>query len=117
MNFSELVEFESLTFWEGDVIWSQINTYYKEDNPEGGFFEDLTVEVIKEGIAVVPHDLQYVPELDRFEMYQKITFTFAPTVGEAIRITGTPGGTLGYTTIMELEAAGSLHPEDMANLH
>jgi hypothetical protein len=43
-------------------------------------------------------------------MYQKITFTFAPTVGDAIRIRGTPGGTLGYTTIMELEVEGSLDP-------
>ncbi|MHC4542472.1 MAG: hypothetical protein ACYS74_22250 [Planctomycetota bacterium] len=43
-------------------------------------------------------------------MYQKITFTFAPTVGNAIRIKGTPGGALGYTTIMELDVGGSLDP-------
>ena len=110
LNFSEPVEFETLTFWEGDVIWNRINTYYKKDDPEGGFFEDLTVEVIKDGTPVVPHNLEISPELDRLKMYQKITFTFAPTVGEAIRITGTPGGTLGYTTIMELEVEGSLHP-------
>ena len=110
MNFSEPVEFETLTFWEGDVIWNGINTYYKDDDPEGGFFEDLTVEVIKDGEPVVPHNLESSPELDRFKMYQKITFTFTPTVGEAIRITGTPGGTLGYTTIMELEVGGSLDP-------
>ena len=113
LNFSEPVEFETLTFWEGDVIWNGINTYYKDDDPEGGFFEDLTVEVIRDGESVVPDNLKSSPELDRFKMYQKITFTFAPTVGDAIRIRGTPGGTLGYTTIMELEAGGSLDP----NLH
>jgi len=110
LNFSETVEFETLTFWEGDVIWNRINTYYRDDDPEGGFFEDLIVEIIRDGEPVVPHNLKTSPELDRFQMYQKITFTFAPTVGDAIRIQGTPGGTLGYTTIMELEAEGSLDP-------
>jgi len=110
LNFSEPVEFESLTFWEGDVIWNEINTYYRDDDPEGGFFEDLTVEIIRDGEPVVPQNLKTSPELDRFQMYQKITFTFASAVGEAIRIRGTPGGTLGFTTIMELEAEGSLDP-------
>ncbi|MCK4794065.1 MAG: ADP-ribosylglycohydrolase family protein [Desulfobacteraceae bacterium] len=110
LNFSEPVEFETLTFWEGDIIWNRINTYYRDDDPEGGFFEDLIVEIIRDGEPVVPHNLKTSPELDRFLMYQKITFTFAPTVGDAIRIQGTPGGTLGYTTIMELEVGGSLDP-------
>lgn len=110
LNFSEPVEFKTLTFWEGDIIWNGINTYYREDEPEGGFFEDLTVEIIRDGEPVVPHNLMGTSKLDRFQMYQKITFTFAPTVGEAIRIRGTPGGTLGYTTIMELETEGSLDP-------
>jgi len=48
------------------------------------------------------------PELDRFRMYQAITFRFAPTVGDAIRIIGTPGGTKRFTTIMELEVEGDL---------
>jgi len=113
LNFSEPVEFETLTFWEGDIIWSSINTYYRDDDPEGGFFEDLTVEIIRDGEPLVPINLMSSPELDRFQMYQKITFTFAPTVGDAIRIRGTPGGTLGYTTIMELEVEGRLNP----NLH
>jgi hypothetical protein len=110
LNFSEPVEFETLTFWEGDVIWNSINTYYKDDDPEGGFFEDLTVEIIRDGEPVAIRDLESSPELDRFKMYQKITFTFAPIAGEAIRITGTPGGTLGYTTVMEIEVGGSLLP-------
>ncbi|MHC4703275.1 MAG: ADP-ribosylglycohydrolase family protein [Planctomycetota bacterium] len=114
LNFSEPVEFETLTFWEGDVIWNSINTYYKDDDPEGGFFEDLTVEVIRDGEPVTPHDLKSSPELDRFKMYQKIVFTFEPTVGQAIRITGTPGGTLAYTTIMELEVGGTIEKREIA---
>jgi len=110
LNFSEPVVFETLTFWEGDVIWNRINTYYRDDDPEGGFFKDLTVEIVRDGETVVPDNLMSTPELDRFQMYQKITFTFAPTIGEAIRIRGTPGGTLGYTTIMELEVEGNLNP-------
>jgi hypothetical protein len=116
LNFSKPVEFETLTFWEGDIIWSDINAYYRDDKPEGGFFEDLTVEIIRDGEPTVPHNLMISTELDRFKMYQKITFTFAPTVGDAIRIRGTPGGTLGYTTIMELETEGSLDPNLYINV-
>jgi hypothetical protein len=108
LNFSESVEFESLTFWEGDVVWQAINTYYRDDTPQGGFFEDLTVEIVQGGKTMMPANLSMSSVLDRFAMYQKITFTFSPTVGDVIRITGTPGGTRGYTTIMELEVAGSL---------
>jgi hypothetical protein len=41
-------------------------------------------------------------------MYQTITFRFAPTIGQAIRIIGTPGGSRGFTTILEVEVAGRL---------
>ena len=108
LNFSQPVEFETLTFWEGDIIWQQINTYYKNDNPQGGFFEDLRVEIMRDGELIAPANLQTSATLDRFRMYQDITFGFSPTVGDAIRIIGTPGGTLGCTTIMELEVGGDL---------
>jgi hypothetical protein len=108
LNFSEPVEFDTLTFWEGDVIWNGINTYYKDDDPEGGFFEDIRVEIMRHGQLITPANLEVCPALDRFKMYQKIMFGFSPTVGDAIRVIGTPGGTLGYTTIMELEAGGDL---------
>jgi len=51
-----------------------------------------------------------MPPLDRFEMYQTITFNFAPTVGRAVRIIGKPGGTQRFTTILELEAQGDTDP-------
>ncbi|MHC4752159.1 MAG: hypothetical protein ACYTFW_20090, partial [Planctomycetota bacterium] len=115
LNFSKSVEFETLTFWEGDVIWQGINTYYRNDSAKGGFFKDLTVEIIQDGKLIIPANLKMSPALDRFKMYQAITFSFAPTVADAIRIIGTPGGTQGYTTIMELEVGGSLDPNLYVN--
>jgi len=109
LNFSKPVRFETLTFWEGDIVWQQINTYYKDDDPEGGFFESLTVEIGRDGRFIIPANLGMSPALDRHKMYQKITFRFLPTVGDAIRIIGTAGGTQHYTTIMELEAGGDLN--------
>ena len=108
LDFSNSVTFETLTFWQGDRIWQGINTYYKDDRPQGGFFEDLRVEVRRAGRFIAPANLEMSPALDPHKMYQKITFRFLPTVGDAIRIIGTPGGTQRYTTIMELEAGGGL---------
>ena len=108
LTFSEPVSFEKVTFHEGDLLWSKINRYYKEDEPLGGFFEDLTVQILQDGEYAEPPDLQMSPALDRFQMYQTITFRFAPTAGRAIRILGTPGGVQHFTTILELEAEGQL---------
>jgi len=108
LNFSRPVRFNQLTFYEGDIVWGGINTYIADDNPRGGFFEDLTVEILRDGGFILPANLQMSPALDRNEMYQTITFTFAATVGDAVRIIGSPGGTQGFTTILELEAQGSI---------
>lgn len=108
VSFSEPVCFEGLTFYEGDVVWSKLNTYYREDKPLGGYFEDLAVQIRRDGQYSEPADLQQLEELDRFQMYQAIGFRFAPTVGDAIRIVGTPGGSKRFTTILELEVEGDL---------
>jgi hypothetical protein len=110
LTFSEPVCFEKVIFYEGDVLWKKLNRYYREDEPLGGFFEDLTVQILRDGEYVEPPDLQMAPPLDRFQMYQTITFRFAPTVGRAIRILGTPGGSQHFTTILELEGEGRLLP-------
>jgi hypothetical protein len=109
LAFAAPVRFSGLTFHEGDVLWGKINTYYREDEPQGGYFEDLTVEVLRNGVYVEPPGLEMSVPLDRFEMYQSIVFSFAPTVGQAVRIVGTPGGTDRFTTIMELEVDGALY--------
>jgi len=110
LSFSQPVKFEQITFYAGDVVWNRINTYYKDDDAKGGFFDDLTVEILRDRRYIEPANLQMTPALDRFKIYQKINFSFAPTVGDAIRIIGTPGGTERFTTIMELEARGDIDP-------
>ncbi|MEN6426689.1 MAG: hypothetical protein ABFE13_15115, partial [Phycisphaerales bacterium] len=108
LSFSQPVRFEAVTFHEGDIVWGKLNTYYRDDQPLGGYFEDLTVQVRQDGRYSEPADLEMSPELDRLRMYQQITFRFAPTVGDAIRIIGAPGGSKRFTTIMELEVEGDL---------
>jgi ADP-ribosylglycohydrolase len=108
LAFSTPVTFERVTFYEGDIVWAKINSYYRDDEPLGGFFEDLTVQVLHDGEYVEPEGVLMSADLDRFQMYQTITFSFAPTVGEAIRIIGTPGGMRRFTTVLELEAEGTL---------
>jgi hypothetical protein len=110
LSFSQPVKFEQITFYAGDVVWHRINNYYRDDNTRGGFFDDLTAEILRDGKYIEPANLQMKPALDRFKMYQAINFRFAPTVGDAIRIIGTPGGTERFTTIMELEAQGDIDP-------
>lgn len=110
LGFSQPVKFEQITFYAGDVMWHRINNYYRDDNTKGGFFDDLTAEILRDSKYIEPANLQMTPALDRFKIYQAINFSFAPTVGDAIRIIGTPGGTERFTTIMELEAQGDIDP-------
>jgi len=106
LNFSEHVHFTEITFYEGDNDWQGINNYITVDDLYGGYFEDLTVEILKAGKWVTPTNIQMSEDLDKLKMYQEITFTFDPDYGTAIRIIGTPGGTKSFTTIMELQAQG-----------
>ena len=107
--FDAPVRVDALTFYEGDILWGKINTYYRHDAARGGWFEDLTVQVLRRGQWIEPADVRISPDLDRFRMYQQITLSFAPTVGQGVRIIGTPGGTDRFTTILELEAQGRLY--------
>jgi ADP-ribosylglycohydrolase len=109
LAFSRPVRFTGVTFYEGDVIWNKINEYYADDDALGGYFEDLAVQVLRNGTYVEPAGVQMSPGLDRFQMYQTITFTFEPVLGDAVRIIGTPGGSKRFTTILELEARGELY--------
>lgn len=109
LAFSKPVRFTGATFYEGDVVWNKMNTYYADDEPLGGFFTDLAVQVLRRGQWVEPNGVEIAPELDRLRMYQTITLTFEPLVGEAVRIIGTPGGSQGFTTILELQAEGQLY--------
>jgi len=108
LAFSRPAVFTGATFYEGDIVWNKMNTYYADDEPLGGFFEDLTVRVLHNGEYVEPNGVQVSTALDRLQMYQVITFAFAPTAGDAVRIIGAPGGSKRFTTILELEAHGQL---------
>lgn len=107
--FDAPVRFDAVTFYEGDILWGKINTYYRHDAARGGTFEDLAVQVLRNGQWIEPAGLEISPDLDRFQMYQQITLSFAPMVGQGVRIIGTPGGTDRFTTILELEAQGQLY--------
>ncbi len=109
LAFSRPVRFAGVTFHEGDIVWSKINEYYADDESLGGFFKDLIVQVLRNGVYVEPAGVQMSPAPDRFRTYQTITFTFEPVVGQAVRIIGTPGGSKRFTTILELEAHGQLY--------
>ncbi len=109
LAFSRPVRLTGATFHEGDLLWNKINEFYADDGSLGGFFEDLTVQVLRNGVYVEPAFVRMSPELDRFQMYQAITCTFEPMVGEAVRIIGTPGGSKRFTTILELVAHGELY--------
>ena len=109
LAFSRPVRFSGVTFHEGDIVWNKINAYYADDQSLGGFFEDLAVQVLRNGVYVQPAGVRMSPGPDRFQMYQTITFTFEPMVGEAVRIIGTPGGSKRFTTILELEVHGELY--------
>lgn len=108
LAFSQPAVFTGVTFYEGDIVWNKMNTYYADDEPFGGFFEDLTVQVLQNGEYVEPADVQMSVELDRSRMYQVVAFTFSPTAGDAVRIIGTPGGSKRFTTVLEMEAQGEL---------
>jgi hypothetical protein len=103
------MRFNAVTFYEGDLAWSKINTYYRDDTPRGGYFEDLTVQVRRDGQYITPDDVRITPDLSPLSIYQRITITFAPAVGDAVRIAGKAGGTDRFTTILELEASGTIY--------
>ncbi len=108
ITFSKPVNISSLCFYEGDLIWTGINTYVIDDISKGGYFQDIAVEVLKDGSFVSPAGIVQSEPLSREKMYQCITFSFDPVITQAVRIIGTPGGSQGFTTILELEPGGSI---------
>ncbi|AQQ72227.1 ADP-ribosylglycohydrolase [Limihaloglobus sulfuriphilus] len=108
LNFSQPVIINSVTFYEGDIVWGGINTYVASDSSRGGYFEDLTVEFLDDGQYVEVSGLIQSEPLIRTKMYQIIRFDFDSVITSSVRIIGTAGGSQKYTTILELEAGGSV---------
>jgi glucose/arabinose dehydrogenase len=84
-----------------DLTSGQINT-------TGGWFETLVVEVRENGSWTPVEDFdcdppypvgQIAPYLTSFTGY---AMRFAPTEGDAVRVRGVPGGTIGFVSASEL---------------
>ena len=108
LDFDRDVTFVSVTFHEGDIIWNGINTDPKVDEPKGGYFLNLTVQVGDGGQFTEVSNVQLSEPLDAYEYFQQITLSFVPVAGDAIRIRGDAGGRWGFTSIVELESLGFL---------
>ena len=108
LDFDEDVTFTELIFYEGDIRWSNINGDPSILEPKGGYFLNLIVEVGNDGVFTEVANLRMSEELDAMAFFQEISLSFVPTVGDAIRIRGDAGGTMEFTSIVELIANGFL---------
>ncbi len=103
------VRLDRVIFHEGELLPVQFQQDPFVAAREGGFFLDLQVEARRDGVwRTLPNQTLSEP-LDRFKQYQVIAFDFAPTVCDAVRIRGTAGGSLEFTSILELEAFGHIY--------
>ena len=113
LTFDRDVLFESVVFYEGEyVLGGSPNAYPGDYEAQGGFFEDLTVEVFADGAWLPVTGLTLSEALNEFKFYQTITLSFDSILGDAVRIRGTAGGLWEYTSIIELEAYGLLPGPD-----
>jgi len=108
LTFERDMTFHQVVFYEGDILYNGINENPREVLCKGGFFEDLTVEVLRGGQWQGVTGLEFSEALDANAFYQAIEMTFDAISGSAVRIRGTAGGTQEYTTIVELEAYGAM---------
>jgi len=106
LNFDRDVTFFSVIFHEGDILWNGINANPRDVEPKGGYLITLTVEVGDDGVFAEVAGLELSEPLDPNEYFQRIELTFAPVVGDAVRIRGVAGGTAEFTSIVEREALG-----------
>jgi hypothetical protein len=108
LNFDRNVTFTSLVFYEGDILWNDVNGDPRVVEPRGGYFLNLTAEVGMGGVFTPLANLTLSEPLDPYKYFQQIELTFDPAAGDAIRIRGDPGGTDHFTSIVELEPHGGI---------
>jgi hypothetical protein len=104
-------EVKSEDFW--GYTWSRtyhlnrvVYTTGRIVEAEGGWFDDIRVEVRQNHVWVEVQDLKVDPPYPsdaRAGTNTTYTFTFSTTWGDGIRVIGTPGGTAAYTSFAELE--------------
>jgi hypothetical protein len=107
INLPRRVAFSKVVYYEGDIYASSSNDDPATTEPIGGYFTDLRVEVRQGGVFRPVSGLTFSEPLDPFKFYQTIELSFAPTLGDAVRIIGSAGGQWQFTSICELEAYGS----------
>jgi len=108
ITFSCFVRLDSLTYYEGDIRWDGINNDPRVNEPWGGYFLNLSVEVRTAQGWAQAQDLQLSEPLDPYALYQVIDLSFDPIVADAVRIRGDAGGARQYTAIVELVCRGAL---------
>ncbi len=108
LSFPRDMTFNKVVYYEGDIGYNGINANPRTSPPYGGFFTDLTVEVLRGGQWQAVTGLAFSEALDPNAYYQTIEMAFDPIVGSAVRIRGNAGGTEQFTTIVELEACGAM---------
>ena len=108
LHFGREVRFDRVTLHEGDIMCSNVNGDPQSPSyvPIGGYFTDLTVEVLRSGLWVPVLNPTVTSPLDPFVYFQSIDITFTPIIGEAIRVVGSAGGQKPFTSLTELEVFG-----------
>ena len=93
----------------------------------GGWWEDLRVEVRNGGVWTVvpglaidppyPFELAQQPNFDGIG-FQSYTLRFDPVAGDALRLRGNPGGSMGYVSVGELrvQAIAASPPSDITDI-
>lgn len=116
LHFSLPLRFDAVTYHEGHFVFPALNGDPRTGTLRGGYFEDLTVEVFRDGQWHAGTGVILSEPLDPYRMYQHITLTFDPQPGYGVRIRGTAGGAYEFTSIVELVAAGARLGDADANL-
>lgn len=116
LHFDQEILFTSVVFGEGDVLWSNINGDPSTSPLRGGYFEDLTIEILQDDEWVEVEGLALSESLDPLLYYQSIDLSFAPMEGMAIRLVGTAGGTEFFTSATEIEVFGVVPEPATASL-
>jgi hypothetical protein len=98
-EFAETKMFRSIIFQEGIHFW------------DGGWFDELQVQVRTEGIWSDVIELEVDPAYpgDNNVNCETFTLTFEPTLGDAIRMYGNPGGSGNFISVGEFRVIAGMH--------
>jgi CARDB protein/glycosyl hydrolase family 123/F5/8 type C domain-containing protein len=96
-TFASSQTFSQVVFQEGMHFW------------DGGWFNNLTVQVRQSGSWVTVRNLATSPTYAGRNVANYTTYTlrFDPIQGDAIRIYGAPGGSAAFISVAELDVFGS----------